>query len=425
LVFTSIIRILHYMQTIAIIWWWAAGMMAAATLLERDDFSGTILLFEKNKRLWAKVIISGGGRCNVTTWVVKRNELKTYYTRGAEFLDRAFREFWPRQVRAWFEDHWVSLKQEEDGRIFPVSDDGKDIVEVFENIFHQDDRMSIQFWESVESVSKNNDTYCITTSKREYVTNAVVLTTGGNAYAHTWSSGDGYAFARACWHTITPLWPSLNSFMTREKRLQDLSGLSFINAWLWVSLSSGEFKRTEGPMLLTHFWCSGPAVFVIASYTAFEDVSWDKPMHIYFQPRADMNYDQRNESLLSDAQTSPKKSIQNILSSYFPKRFVQSLLGELHIQSQQQVSTLTKQQRTHIAKLLWDWIQLTCIKRRPGDEFVTAWGVSLNEIDNKTMQSTICPWLYFAGEIMDVDWVTWWYNLQASWAAGRLVGKSI
>jgi predicted Rossmann fold flavoprotein len=207
--------------------------------------------------------------------------------------------------------------------------------------------------------------------------------------------------------------------------LHELSGLSFGEAGLSVILTSGERKTTVWPVLLTHFGCSGPAVFVIASYAAFESINFEQPLHIYVQPIASMTEDTRNNLLLHIATTSAKKNIQNVLWVYLPKRFVQSMLGELDIQMQQQVSTLTKHQRTSISKFLWNWIQLTCIKRRPGDEFVTAWWVALDEIDPKTMESRVCPWLYFAGEIMDVDGVTWWYNLQASWAAGRLVGVSL
>ena len=124
-------------KSIAIIWWGAAGMMCAARVLEwtENPDSVDIHLFEKNSRLGAKVIISGGGRCNVTTGTYKRKELLQHYTRGAEFLDYAFRQFGPKKVRKWFEEHGVPLKQEADGRIFPVSDNGKDIVGVFETLF--------------------------------------------------------------------------------------------------------------------------------------------------------------------------------------------------------------------------------------------------------------------------------------------------
>lgn len=168
----------------------------------------------------------------------KKQELLAKYTRGAEFLDYACTVFGPRKVRTWFEEHGVPLKEEDDRRVFPVSDDGKDIVGVFETLFLQKN-VEVRYKESVQSVVPTvcSDGSCrggfqLTTSKEILHVDSVVLTTGGEAFSHTGSTGDGYAFARACGHTITPLGPSLNSFLTDEKWLHDLSGISFPQAVL-------------------------------------------------------------------------------------------------------------------------------------------------------------------------------------------------
>lgn len=401
-------------------------MMVIATLIQQPSWTWRILLFEKNSSLWAKVIISWWGRCNLTTWFIKKQILKKAYTRGWDFLSYAMSQFWPRQVRKRFEQQWVACKQESDYRVFPVSNDGKEVVSIFTQIFS---RWSVQIHckEPVTNVTYREEEkwYTINTDKGQYKVNNVVMTTWGNAYAHTGSSWDGYAFARACGHTITKLWPSLNSFMTHEQRLHGCSGVSFQEAKVSLKLSTGTIVTPVSPILLTHFWISWPLAFIVASLSAFEQVSKDDPLCIRCIPYAAYSYDSWSSFLLDASSTSPKKEIMTILSQLLPKRFCEHVLSQLGIDPRSQISILKKEDRKKLADRLGNWIPLSLIKRRPWDEFVTAWWVDTDQVNPKTWESTICPWLYFAWEILNVDWVTWWYNLQACWAMGRLVGRSI
>ena len=425
-------------QSVAIIWWWAAGMMVAATIAERTDREGQVLLFEKNKSLGAKVIISGGGRCNLTTGFSKRADLQSKYTRGREFFDPSLKKFTPRSVKKRFEALWIPCKIEEDMRVFPVSDDGKDVVKAFESVF-DDERINIHFSEWAESISKQWDYFQITSKRWSYEVDKVVLTTWGNAYSHTWSTWDGYHFAQAMGHTITPLGPSLNSFVTQEQRITSLSWLSFPDATVHLSLPIQvqdldakdlyntihyQDHKSTWPILLTHFGISWPLTFVAASLSAFEEVLPESPLRIKLQVLGDLNYEQRNHYLLNESQTS-KKELVTTLANKLPKRFCEALLAELEFQHHMPISQLSKKQRLALADHLGNWIPLSLIKRRPGDEFVTAGWVSTTEIDPKTMESLITPGLYFAGEILNVDGVTGGYNLQMCWATGRSVGLSI
>ena len=227
-------------NTVAIIGWWAAGMMVAATLAQRkidNDRNGQILLFEKNKSLGAKVIISGGGRCNLTTWYTKRSQLQSKYTRGWEFFETSLKKFTPRSVKKRFEEHWVPCKIEEDMRVFPVSNDGKDVVKMFEKLLG-DWWVQIYYKEPILDILKSGEWFVLTSADGLYTVDKVVLTTGGNAFAHTGSTGDGYHFARSLGHTITPLWPSLNSFVTQQEWIHALSGLSFPDAAIHLTLPS-------------------------------------------------------------------------------------------------------------------------------------------------------------------------------------------
>lgn len=406
--------------------------MVAATLLEREyltpDPSPTrrgeleIHLFEKNSRLWAKVIISGGGRCNVTTGFFKMQELLPKYPRGATFLKPALEQFWPRAIRRRFETHGVPLKQEEDGRIFPVSDDGKDIVAVFEQLFGQRG-VQMHLKERVQTIARSAQWFQITTDKHAYTFDAVVVTTGGNAYAHTGSTGDGYAWARGLGHTITPLGPSLNSFLTNDQWLHACSGISFPDAQLTAEKNSS--VRVRWAVLLTHFGLSGPAVFAFSSHIPYEQVTKEQPYSIFFQPEASRGVPERTEQLTQRAIATPKKELGNLLRQWSVRKFVETILVQYGFDPHMHIGNISKQQRAQLATLLGKGIPLTLIQRRPGDEFVTAGGVSLEEVDPASWHSRLVPWLYFAGEILDVDGYTGGYNLTSSRAMGRLVGKSI
>lgn len=402
---------------IAIIGWGAAGMMTAAVIAEYG--SHEIHLFEKNSRLWAKVLISGGWRCNVTTGYIKKQDLQKKYIRGRDFLQHSIGQFWPRKMRHRTEAHGVPLKCEEDMRVFPQSDDGSDVVGIFENIFREK-KVHIHYKQWVDSIIKKEKMFVIHTKEWEYVFDKVVVTTGGNAYAHTWSTGDGYELVKPLWHTTTPLWPSLNSFLVQEERIKTLSWISFSHAQI-----SYPKAKVVGPVLLTHFGTSGPAIFAFSAHSSFEQIDKANPLQVLLVPQAERNSEWRTRWLNEFSQNSPKKQINTILSFEFPDRFTEALLHVIGIQLEKKVGDLTREEKVLISKILGEWIPLSLIARRPGDEFVTAWWIDTHEVNNETMESLICPWLYFAGEVLNIDGVTWWYNLQASWSTGYAAGVAI
>ena len=522
------------MKNIAIIWAWAAGLMAAATILESLDsvskesarkggnfapeknpqslrdssFAKELIhihLFEKNTSPWKKVIISGGGRCNVTTGITDKKILASRYTRGWDFIESAMGKLSPKKCREWFESHGVPLKCEEDMRIFPVSDDGHDIVWVYDRIFAKyRDKISLHYGESVTEVStsssdsviarshsvpvdddaaiqvpkdgllssfavlrrtdrtsqwRKQEKYNITTPKWSYETDILVITTGWNAYSHTGSTWDGYAFARSLGHTVTPLGPSLSSFLTSETWLHALSWLAFEDArvsfslssrrdpflsqkWannshnlvsIWESDSSVPLRNDKieqqiltWPLLLTHFGISWPLTFKASSHLAFEDIGKWKTQNILLSPLADMGRESWEAYLKDTFARYPKKLITSILSEKLPRRFAEAFVAEYcsHIATTF-AGSISKSDREKISRLLGDGIRLTLLERRPGDEFVTAGWVSTDELDPETMESRIQSGLYFAGEILDVDGYTWGYSLQICWASGYSAGESI
>lgn len=407
---------------IAIIGGGAAGMMCAATLQEAKP-EADIFLIDRNDGLGKKVIISGGGRCNVTTGITDVKTVLTKYPRGGKFLSSAMYGFPPDVLYAWFEAHGVPLKTQEDQRVFPVSDNGKDIVGVFEKLF-ADSHVKVMLKTSVVNVSKNGEQFEIhfKDSPIPLEVDVLVITTGGQAYRQTGSKGDGYAFAAALGHTITPLAPSLNAFFTKETWPATISGLSFEKA----KITAKREKRTSfiGPFLFTHRGVSGPAVFALSSLVAFEKYDKEQPLDI----EIDLFPDETAEALRARLQDAIAehgvKQFANVLGFIVPRSLAEIAIDQTGIAPEKRANEVSKAELNAIVAWL-KAIPLSVIQRGAGDEFVTAGGVALNEVDPSTMQSKICPNLYFAGEVLDVDGFTGGFNLQASWAAGRLAGLSI
>jgi predicted Rossmann fold flavoprotein len=405
---------------IAIIGGGAAGLMAAAALHEQCP-DAEVFLIERNAGLGKKVIISGGGRCNVTTGLRDIREVLSKYPRGGKFLNSVMRRFPPEAVYAWFEDHGVPLKIEEDLRVFPQSNDGHDVVAAFERLF-EGSNVRVMLNRHVIRIGRREVGYEIFFKDGQALeADRVILTTGGQAFRHTGSTGDGYAFAESLGHKITPLAPSLNSFFTKETWPKDVSGLSFENARLRTRFEKAyEFI---GPILFTHRGVSGPAVFALSSLVAFETYDLARPMDL----RIDIFPDQ-TESALSDRlenalREHAKKSLGNVLDFMMSKSLALALCGDLGLNPDARSADTSKKDTRRIVEWL-KGIPLHVVGRGAGDEFVTAGGIELAEVDPRTMESKISPGLSFAGEVLDIDGFTGGFNLQASWAAGRVAGES-
>ncbi len=404
---------------IAVIGGGAAGLMAAVSARETHP-SAEIFLLEKNDGLGKKVIISGGGRCNVTTGLRDVRTVLTKFPRGGKFLSSAMYAFPPEAIFDWFEEHGVPLKVEDDLRVFPRSDDGKDVVRVFETFF-QRSGVHVFLRASVERIEKTTSGFSIVlkNAKEPLVVDRVILTTGGQAYRQTGSTGDGYAFAISLGHTITPLAPSLHAFVTRETWPAEVSGLSFESAR--ISAQTPSKAHFTGPFLFTHKGISGPAVFALSSLTAFEPFSPEHPLRISLDLFPETTTEQLRKRLMEAAQEAPKKQLENVLSSLIPKSLAHIAARETKT-GEKRANELSKGDMLAIATWL-KHIPLHAVGRGPGDEFVTAGGVELKEVNPKTMESLICPGLFFAGEILNIDGFTGGYNLSASWATGRSAGE--
>ncbi|MBU0668082.1 NAD(P)/FAD-dependent oxidoreductase [Patescibacteria group bacterium] len=421
------------MKRVAIIGGGAAGMMAASAAAVGEP-GCEVTLFEKNAYLGAKVIISGGGRCNVTSGIFDVDRLLENYPRGAKFLMSAMFRFPPDKVIEWFEDHGVRMKIEEDLRAFPVSNNGKDVVCALEKDLRAKG-IRILFGADVKSVRKENGVFLIEAKAadcgvsdgdvKKYEADFVVITTGGNAYRHTGSTGDGYAFAKSLGHTITKLAPSLSSLIVFDKWLASVAGVSFAKAGLTLASFDGKrfFERT-GAMVITHGGVSGPAVFAVSAMAAYESFGKEKPMVLtinFFPDETAEDLEKRFQKLGAGH---GKKRLVNLLDLLLPKSFCDVFVGILKFNPDLQAAGISKEQRKKIVDMLQHF-KIQIVGRGAGSEFVTAGGVDLSEVHSHSMESKLCPGLFFAGEILDIDGFTGGFNLQASWACGKLAGDSI
>ncbi len=406
---------------IAILGAGAAGMMAAAVICEISG-ENEVFLYEKNAILGRKVRISGGGRCNLTTGFTDIKNILKNYPRGHSFIKFAMYTYAPAYIREWFENHDLPLKVEDDGRVFPVSDNSDDVIEVFEKIFDQN-ACEVNLKTTVSFMTKKGDKFQIEFENMEkQVFDKVILCLGGQAFRHTGSTGDGYSFAESLGHTITPLSPSLNSFLAKDSWISELKGVSFQSLGFKFVVDKNSYTAV-GPAILTHKGISGPAIFKLSSMAAHDHYSVEKPAYLYIDFLIRFTYISLNCELKSRIEHNPKKSALNLLHGLLPKSLIKKLLSLSDIPEDINTCEISKDS---INKLI-ERIKNSKIKitgRGSGDEFVTAGGVNLSEIDPKTMESRICPGLFFAGEILDIDAFTGGFNLQSAWATGRLAGES-
>ncbi len=367
------------------------------------------------------MIISGGGRCNVTTGIQKPSDVLNNYPRGRKFLYPSMGSFPPGAVYQWFEEQGVPLKTESDLRVFPVSDDGHDVVAAFERFFQKN---GVTVWTDakVSTTKKESDQFILTVNDKPHRFDFLLLATGGQAYRHTGSTGDGYAFAESLGHTVTDLHPSLNSFLIAEDWLKELSGVSHPDGALIVP----DQKKTSfrGPFLITHKGLTGPAVFALSALTASRHYNKKSPMPLAIDFFPDLNQEQLSAKVFTHFHSQPKKLVKNLLGQFLPRSLETAICQNHQIDIHKNAANLSKKELQNFLSGLKS-LSLTITGRGAGDEFVTAGGIPLSEVDRKNMQSNRCRGLFFAGEILDIDGFTGGFNLQASWATGHLAGRSM
>ncbi|MFH2063212.1 MAG: NAD(P)/FAD-dependent oxidoreductase [bacterium] len=405
----------------AIIGGGAAGLMAAAAASETDGAEVTVL--ERNDAPGRKILLTGGGRCNLTTGLSDIREILARYPRGGRFLSSAMRRFPPSAVRDWFEGHGVPLKTEDDGRVFPRSDDGRDVVAVFERLLVPP-RARIITAATVERVVRRTDgrfDVSVAGRPQPLSVDRTIIATGGRAYRQTGSTGDGYAFASSLGHTITRLDPSLSGLTVADGWITELSGLSFAQAKL--TADSDRQLSWTGPFVFTHHGLSGPVAFALSALLAHRSFGPGNPLDLTVDLFPNLSRDELHRKLADLLKDNARHSFRNVLSELVPKRLVAVACTSLGINPDRRAAEVGRRETRQAT----DWLKtipLHLSGRRAGEEFVTAGGVDLSEVNPSTMESKVCPGLFLAGEVLDIDGFTGGFNLQAAWCTGRLAGES-
>ena len=396
----------------------AAGLFAAISAAENG---ADVTIIEKNDRCGKKLRITGKGRCNVTNDCSTEEFLQNVPS-NPRFLYSALSVLSTQDVKDFFESEGVPLKTERGRRVFPVSDKAQDIVSALVSACIARGVKIIN--EKVISLIINDNTVKgVVTDCGEHLADAVIVCTGGRSYTRTGSDGDGYAFAKAAGHTVTPLLPSLVPIVCAGKLCPSLQGLSLKNVSLSITdkNTKKEIYSDFGEMMFTHFGITGPMVLSASAH--IPDISSGRyEAHINLKPALDeKTLDAR---ILSDFSKYSNKDLINALDDLLPKKLIPVVVSLSKIDPRKKINSITREERQSLIDVIRD-LRLSLTGFRPLEEaIITKGGVSVKEIDPKTMASKKCAGLYFAGEVIDVDAYTGGFNLQIAFSTGKLAGRS-
>jgi predicted Rossmann fold flavoprotein len=404
----------------------AAGFFGAIAAAEAHPHAQVTLL-EAGRQLLSKVRISGGGRCNVTHACFEPALLVQNYPRGNKALRGAFSRFQSQDTVNWFTSRGVRLKIESDGRMFPTTDNSETIVEC---LHHFADKAGVEVRTGVPVVAVKQTTIPF---ERQLVScSAFELTLKSGRTLHsdrlllaTGSSLQGYQIAKSLGHQVEPPVPSLFTFNVLDPELRELAGVSVESVKARLLIPDIKPLEQTGPLLITHWGLSGPAVLKLSAWGArvLHDCRYRATLQINWLPQFDP--DQLRQQLLTAKTEQPRRSIANYCPLVFPRRLWQYLAIRSEIEAEAQWANLSKKQANQLVEALTQSRYAIAGKGAFKEEFVTCGGVCLKEVDFKTMESRCCPGLYFAGEILDIDGITGGFNFQSAWTTAWLAGQAI
>ena len=393
----------------------AAGFMTAVTAAENGV--KRIIILEGSSKLMEKVRISGGGRCNVTnaSWIP--SELAENYPRGGIKLLESFNRFAAGDVFDWFEKRGLNLKIEADNRVFPVSDSSLDVISCLKkNAINKGVEISTKFF--VKEILKTSDNLFTIFNREKFsiIAKNIILSTGGHP--------SGYKLAKNFGHSIIRPVPSLFTFSTKEKKLNECSGVSIKNIDIEIQLNNKSFKN-RGDLLITHWGFSGPAVLKLSSIAARELFDQKYKFNLIIR-WSNLEYKELKEKIDNLKFNNGKLNLINLRPlPLLTKRLWVFLLNKMEINKDKKWSDLLANEREKMINSLLKDKYIISSKGPFGEEFVTSGGVSINEVNFKSMESLICPGLFFSGEVLDVDGITGGFNFQHCWTSGWLAGQSV
>lgn len=398
-------------MNVAVIGGGAAGYFAALSVAQHHH-AATVVLYEKSDKVLSKVRISGGGRCNVTHDEREPRRLAKHYPRGGAFLRKAFKHFAVSDTIAWFEAHGVLLKVEGDGRMFPTTDDSETIAQALLRTAI-DRGIRVELRSPVSAIQPVDGGYLLSIHGKDVRADRVIITAGGHP------KPEAYRWLADLGHRIESPVPSLFTFNIPEDPIRELMGVVLQGR---VRIA-GEDLESTGPVLITHWGLSGPAVLRLSAWGAriLHAKGYGFTVQVnWLQGRSE---DDLRATFAAEADQLDRKMAANADPFQLPKRFWEFQLRKAGIDPERVWGTVAKKERNRLIDLLTNDRFEVQGKTTFKEEFVTAGGVALSEVDPDTMQSMRCPGLYFAGEVLDIDGITGGFNFQAAWTTGYIAGQ--
>lgn len=457
------------MSKVVVIGGGAAGMMASIIAARNGH---TVTLIEKNDKLGKKLFITGKGRCNFTN-AGDEDDIKNSVVTNPKFMYSSFRGFSNYDVMGFFDELGLKFKIERGNRCFPESDHSSDVIgalarelrkckvdimlntevvdvkakELAENIVSENAAGNVVDGNTENAVSENtaNDNaklekkYKSKKKEPEYISqfasvevkdlstgrkqvikaDSCIIATGGNSYSSTGSTGDGYRFAKALSHNVTPIIPALVPLTLREEWASELMGLSLKNIAISIYDSMGDSRKELysdfGEMLFTHFGVSGPVILSASSYTTA--ILRKRPLKLVIDLKPALSEEQLDERVLRDFSEEKNKTFRNSLDKLLPKKLIPVIVRLSDINKDKQVNVITREERLRLVHLLKHFEMTITGTRGFNEAIITQGGVDVKEINPTTMESKLVKNVYFAGEVLDVDAVTGGFNLQVAWSS--------
>ena len=404
-----------------------AGMMAAITASENGN---EVILLEKMQSLGRKLLITGKGRCNITSSLDMEEFIKNTPGNGM-FLYSCYKNYTNKDIIEFLRKSGLDVKEERGSRIFPVTDKSKDVLECFTKKL-KELNVEIHYNTPVNEIILENDdkkVIAVKTDKHTIKADKIILATGGKSYPLTGSTGDGYEMAKKIGHKVTKIKPSLVPLESYEKELcKNLQGLSLKN----INIKLLDIEKNKiiyedfGEMLFTHFGVSGPTILSSSShlvrYKDIEEKFKNKKIVLVIDLKPALTEEKLNERILRDFQEYKNKMFKNSLEKLLPQKLIPIIIDKSQINPEKKVNEITQEERKNLIKVLKKF-EIGIKDFRPIDEaIITSGGINIKEINPKTMESKLVKGLYFAGEIIDVDSYTGGFNLQIAYSTGYTAG---
>ena len=406
----------------------AAGMMAAITAAE---YGNNVTIIEKNSDFGKKLLITGKGRCNITSSLYMSEFIKNTPGNG-QFLYSALQNYTNTDIIDFLKNQGLEVKEERGNRIFPVTDKSIDVLNCFKSKINELKIKKLFNTRVQKILVQNGEVLGVRTEKEIIQTDKIILATGGKSYPLTGSTGDGYLIAKNIGHKVTEIRPSLVPLVIYEKNeCKEMQGLSLRNVGIKIIDESKNKLIYEdfGEMILTHFGISGPTILSgsahLVRYKEIDNLMKEQKIKLQIDLKPALTEEQLDERILRDFKEFKNKQFKHALDKLLPQKMIPIVIKKTKINEEKRVNEITKEERRNLVKVLKKF-ELTIKDFRPVEEaIITSGGINIKEINPKTMESKLVKGLYFAGEIMDVDSYTGGFNLQIAYSTGYTAGMHV